>query len=458
MATVDVPKAGIHRDEYTVRDALDRRALVREIARTVAEDRPPLVFGVHGDWGSGKTSALRAIRYHLTGDDDYAERPDDLIGGIHQAHVVSVWFEAWRYQNEAAPVVPLIQEMRRQLSLPRKALDEARKLGEVAKSALLDCIDKAAKLIGMESTPISPGRIQSIGEQWEKDHFAAALPTDSIQSYLSEAIAGLLPPQRAGFPTPRIVVFIDDLDRCNADAAYRLLEGLKIYLSLSNCVFLLGMNQKVISEAIAERLKRDDLDTAVQLKAEAYLEKLCGNIWRLPLPAVPVQYFIELVEDAAARAALAAVMAGTPAVPSFLPPNPRRLRALANVYNRLRKAAQPDTYTSDLNLRLLVVAYAYQFHPELFQRWHYDRNFFLRIQDWVKTGQANQDSEPYFARLSLPTLPDVSTSQATPKAAGLVSLYPDPSVPGIFWIAPLLQLPLRGALPDEFQALLALRA
>ena len=453
---------GMHRDDYTVTDQLDRRGLVRSIAEVIAKDQPPQVFGLHGDWGSGKTSTLRAIRYQLTGDDTFKEKPTDLVGGLHSGHVVTVWFEAWRYQNETAPVVALIQEIRRELSLPARIREKTAKLGSVTVSALLDSVDKAAKLIGWENAPLAPQRIQSIGEQWEKEHYAATLQTDSVQDVLTQAISHLLPAQKKGSSTPRVVVFIDDLDRCSAEAAFRLLEGLKIYLNLPNCVFVLGMNQQVVTEAIAERLKKDEKDTTVLLRAEAYLEKLCSNIWRLPLPSDPVGYFIGLVDDPTARIALAAARttgAGQTSGPSFLPPNPRRLRSLANVYNRLRHNAVNDTYTSDINLRLLVVAYIYQFHSELFQRWHYDTNFFNKMRSWSSNGAAEEKAEPYFYRLSLPTQLKVDTASPTPSSGGVESRFPDPAAPGIFWIAPLLQQPpLSNAVAEEFRALLSIKA
>ena len=243
---------GLHRDDFTVADQLNRRALVRSIAEVVAKDKPPQVFGLHGDWGSGKTSTLRAIRYQLTGEDAFGEKPADLDGGLHSGHVVTVWFEAWRYQNETAPVGALLQEMRRELSVPSRISAAAKMLGSVTVSALLDSVDKATKLIGWESAPLTPQSIRSAGEQWEKERYATALQTDSVQDVLTQAISGLLPAQRKGFPNPRVVVFKDDLDRCSAEAAFRLLEGLKIYLNLPNCLFVLGMNQQMVTEAIAE--------------------------------------------------------------------------------------------------------------------------------------------------------------------------------------------------------------
>jgi predicted KAP-like P-loop ATPase len=255
---LDYSGFGAHRDEFTLQDHLGRRLLIRAIGEVVAKDKPPMVLGLHGDWGSGKSSALRSIRYHLTNDNALGETVADLDGGLHSGHVVTVWFEAWRYQNEPAPVVALIQEIRRGLSLWQRGTSKAKKLGTVAAESLLNSLDKAAKLVGMESLPVSAKDIQSIGEKYERDNLETRLPTDSVQEYLRQAIGALLPHENKNLPSPRVVVFIDDLDRCSAESAYRLLEGLKIYLSLDNCVFVLGMNQQVVIEALAERMKKDD--------------------------------------------------------------------------------------------------------------------------------------------------------------------------------------------------------
>ena len=71
-------------------------------------------------------------------------------------------------------------------------------------------------------------------------------------------------------------------------AAFRLLEGLKIYLTLDNCVFVLGMNQKAIEEAIGAQISNED---SRKERATAYMEKLCQNVWRLPAIPDPPRYF-----------------------------------------------------------------------------------------------------------------------------------------------------------------------
>lgn len=147
-----------------------------------------------------------------------------------------VWFEAWRYQTERAPVVALLHEMRSQLEWHLKFAARTKKVAAVAvRDALLSLEDltKADRVPGLQD--------REGGRAVEREHLAARLPSHTMREQLTQAIDGLLSPglhaRREG---RRVVVIIDDLDRCDPEAAYRLLEGLKIYLTLPNCVFVIG--------------------------------------------------------------------------------------------------------------------------------------------------------------------------------------------------------------------------
>jgi hypothetical protein len=54
-------------DHPTLVDMLDRAKLVQEFATQIVSCSPPAAFGVHRDWGSGKTSVLRLLRHYLSG-------------------------------------------------------------------------------------------------------------------------------------------------------------------------------------------------------------------------------------------------------------------------------------------------------------------------------------------------------------------------------------------------------
>ncbi|TDC13231.1 hypothetical protein E1265_28320 [Streptomyces sp. 8K308] len=75
----------------------------------------------------------------------------------------------------------------------------------------------------------------------------------------------------------RLVVFIDDLDRCAPEVAVTVLESLKLFTGDSRCVFVLAMDYDLLSAVAARKFgARAPVDGA------AYLEKIVQLPFFLP--------------------------------------------------------------------------------------------------------------------------------------------------------------------------------
>ena len=387
----------MHNDEPALRDTLERGALIQEVGEAIARCTPPQVFGVHGDWGLGKTSFLHQVQWYLTGE--CPQQPESVTkdmkrragadkaeggapaqrSGVHGGMIQAVWFDAWRYQNEAAPVVALLHEMRAQLSWRSRAANSVSRAVQVAALGASLSLETLTKGIGFQYS-----KFREASRDWESENLAAKLPSHTLREHLCEVIRQLLQ-EGDDEAARRLVVFIDDIDRCEPEAAYRLLEGLKIYLTLDNCVFVLGMNQKAVEEAIAQRTKAKSGDDTI-MRAAAYMEKLCQNVWRLPAVRRPTQVLYGLLENTVDRPAARDFIRQGMEEPGHpcLPPNPRRLKGLANLIGRLSPRLPEETgRTMIFEAQLLViVAYIYQFHHDLHVRWESDPSLYNIIREW----------------------------------------------------------------------------
>ena len=348
----------MHNDEPTLQDLFDRNLLVEEVGEAIANCAPPQVFGVHGDWGLGKTSFLHQVQWYLTGhcpqqSEEETRRATQSAKGKHQKTVQAIWFDAWRYQYEDAPVVALLQEMRAQLSWGQRIRKSTSRYAEISRRGALLSIEELTKKIGFQYS-----KFRDVSREWEVKNLAASLPSHTLREHLREAIRQLLPQKKNS--RPRLAVFIDDLDRCEPEVAYRLLEGLKIYLTLDNCVFILGMNQKAVEEAIGsrmgvamgiasdesqkengvdkDRIKREvriKYEAQIKSRAAAYMEKLCQNVWQLPTIQNPSEVLHGLLKQTVESERIQTWIREAVKGFSCLPPNPRRLKGLANMIGRL---------------------------------------------------------------------------------------------------------------------------
>lgn len=77
----------------------------------------------------------------------------------------------------------------------------------------------------------------------------------------------------------RLIVFIDDLDRCEEAVVVDLLESLKLYLGSERCVFILAIDESAVLSALVRHWPGRSEDANRE-----YLEKLFQAVVPVPVP------------------------------------------------------------------------------------------------------------------------------------------------------------------------------
>lgn len=246
-------------DDPAERPALGYTEYAQAFSDIILRSRPQFAVGIFGDWGSGKTTLMRAIWREL----------DD-------PNVVRVWFNPWRYEREAHLIVPMLDTLREALAewaalrtagvVQGRARRAAEHVGRAARG-LAAGLSLSAKiplgLLGVEAT-LDPSKVMAAFNERE----AADEPTSfyhasfiAMRSALDEFVAG---------GARRVVIFVDDLDRCLPLNALEVLESMKLFFDTEGFIFVVGLDQRVIERSI-------ELKYATRITSSSGLESHVGE-------------------------------------------------------------------------------------------------------------------------------------------------------------------------------------
>jgi hypothetical protein len=230
-------------------------AYAEAIAAAIRGGSPPqFTVGIYGSWGSGKSSLLNAIRAELAKDPE----------------VLTVPFDAWRYERADHIVVPMLNAIYH--ASPEL---KDKKLTDKVRSALASVVRSVTISFG----PISmdPGAL--LDADAPDEGYAAALNSAYVRPYLDmKAIGGALGKRR-------IVVLVDDLDRCSPDKVVSLLEAINLVLDVPGFVFVLALDYDVLVRAVAAKYPH--------ASGHVFIEKMVQVPFRVPRLDIQAEVFIQ---------------------------------------------------------------------------------------------------------------------------------------------------------------------
>lgn len=426
------------------------------------ENMLPISVGVFGNWGSGKSSLMLLLKDELskwkveTVEKNKTQKDNALK---INANILQIFFNSWQFENYDNTKLTLIETI----------LDAINKDIESRK----DFFDKADSLIGrIKVLKVGTLVLKKISNYITPDFIKSALPSfDELKECIDPNEADELIKEMQNGNTSKfisqfrkvfksivvdanyraVVVYIDDLDRCDSKRVIECLEAVKLFLNVERTAFIIGADVRIIEFAISQHypLKTNKEDRFSPFSD--YLEKLIQLPYKLPKLSYGEQetyiflllcqqsipnyfslihndyiefrkkdkhskYDIEKVKKKFPKVPLTSVediISIVPLMNRFLNGNPRQLKRFLNTFDIRKKMALVagfDEIEPTVLVKLMVLEYNSLFQPrfeELYERQCRNDGFIEGIGDVEKKAiENNSISASGWDNWSVPLLID----------------------------------------------------
>ncbi|MCG8328539.1 MAG: KAP family NTPase [Chitinophagales bacterium] len=223
------------------------------------------MFAIYGEWGTGKTTLLRYLQTNV--------RPKKYT---------TIFFEAWENEKDDNLALSLSDLLRMQLNEDA----ESQKLGKKFYKISSQFLKGFAKGISVKFTPPVPGLSntsihfspEKIVDEFNNEKSASDSFSKSLSNFklAYRALEDEIIKHNKLDEDGKIIVFVDDLDRCEPDNVLNLISALKLFFTYGEkTLFFCGIDKDAVRKAIQSKY----LDV---IKADEYLEKVFDVTFNLP--------------------------------------------------------------------------------------------------------------------------------------------------------------------------------
>ena len=234
-------------------DVLNRGEEIRTLTPLIKTMTSPAVMAIDSPWGTGKTAFVKMWLAHLEKEEKTS------IRALH--------FNAWETDFVADPMVSFLAAMEDELSGKQKRKWDAEwRLVKTAGKALLPALinigvgGRAGELAQKAAEALADEAVDSCGAQ-----------TEAIKNFKSKL------EDYTKASKQRIVIFVDELDRCRPDYAVKVLERIKNLFEVEGVVFVLALDKEQLRHSVKGLY-------GAGLNADVYLRRFIDFDYRIKEP------------------------------------------------------------------------------------------------------------------------------------------------------------------------------
>jgi len=385
----------------------------------------PLTVGLFGEWGSGKTYLLKAIREEIDRRQEvniklWENTKKQLDIDSSQPLTVPVFFNAWRFEKEEHIIIPLAKTL-------TATLKEYPHIPQMARIHSKFKLLTTALIKGLKAPKESPDFHKLFhGDLKELKKIVGFFDPEIVrrnashEAILQSFLDGRLEEIYLHIPrwieaiilmdNVRFLFLIDDLDRCLPENSLKMLESIKLFLDVPGCAFVLALDDDVIERGVEHHYReyifhRDDPGTpAAPITGGEYLEKIVQLPFRIPpIESVDIESYLlahfqsllaipspkrseasssdrNTVEDEAQTKIDETLLEF---LSRQIPPVPRKIVRVMNLY-RL-KLTIIQSFDSDPDRILIAKLVLLElFAPNLYRFLKNDHHQFRRAREWIQ--------------------------------------------------------------------------
>ena len=204
------------------------------------------LIAIYGLWGIGKSCLMKTIESNLPKNE-----------------FETVWFDTWKYEKDDNLPYSLLKFMTKNKKINRLK-ENGKNILETGYS-ILKIMAKGID-INLGIINIKPeeaiDEVQKLDEERVKKIEDNKCLWEKINEFEEEY-------SKMTFNNKKLVVFLDDLDRCESENIINLISSIKLLLSVNkNIIFIIGIDKKAVTLALQNKYNNDFN------KADEYLEKI----------------------------------------------------------------------------------------------------------------------------------------------------------------------------------------